>query len=286
MEEGHAGEARPRPAFSPFFTLVHDSTTQSTHHPSRIHYLFSDDDASEVLTASLLKSLQQNNSSTPSPSASREELEQSEDRIQSVTSSSSSATFKSPSKPRNTRKSSGKKPEKEKEREERVVIVDVNENEDGTLGVAGVSSLSESWQVLSANIDNAPTWDGADTESSQPDPTSGLMLRIEGIGTSFGDEGREGLGITADKAKVGKTGKGESMGDSGIGAMGDDEMRELLEGFDKKMGVLRRIVQSGELRERDVGGLHRYEFHQQHGKERTEAQVEAQADEGEEIGAG
>jgi hypothetical protein len=125
--------------------------------------------------------------------------------------------------------------QKEGKREERVLIVDINESGDS---VQKVSSLSPNWQVLSASIDNAPTWDGAaSTNSEEEDGSRGLMLRIEGMGipSSMG-EGSEGLGITA----VGDKGK-EKEGDG----IGEEGMDKLMEVFDQKMGLLRKIVGTG-----------------------------------------
>lgn len=120
-----------------------------------------------------------------------------------------------------------------------MLIVDVNEAGDG---VVSASSLSANWQVLSASLSNAPTWDGADPSSGDVDEDGntdrGLMLRIEGVGIEAGEE--EGLGL------------GEGMG--------EEEMQRLLEGFDRKMGVLRKIVAAGEGM---VGGILR-----EKGKER------------------
>jgi hypothetical protein len=53
-----------RPPFNPFFTLIHDTATSTTHHPRNVHYIFSDDDPS-LLTTACLSAL-----SPPSPTAS------------------------------------------------------------------------------------------------------------------------------------------------------------------------------------------------------------------------
>lgn len=55
------------------------------------------------------------------------------------------------------------------------------------------------------------------------------MLRIEGVGIEISEE--EGLGI------------GDKKGGSGV--LGEEEMQSLFEGFDRKMGVLRKIVGEG-----------------------------------------
>ncbi|KUJ18993.1 uncharacterized protein LY89DRAFT_780956 [Mollisia scopiformis] len=201
-----------RPPFSPFFTLINDvkekESESSTYHPSRIHYLFSDDDASEVLSAALLRGLD----NQPIPPPSINSSIKAEER-ESTTGSSSSATFKE-------KKSHGKKNSGDKgTREERIIIVDMNDTGDS---IKSISSLSERWQVLNAHIDNAPTWDGSSVGEGEEAAAGGLMLRIEGVSS----EGRGGV----------------QMGESEKVGVGEEEMQGLLEGFDRKMAVLRRVV--------------------------------------------
>ncbi|KAH8669450.1 hypothetical protein BGZ60DRAFT_527937 [Tricladium varicosporioides] len=202
--------------FVPFFVLVDDKASKgtSTSHPRRVHYLFSDDDVSEVLTQSLLTSMStQSRSAKASPSNSREM-----ERSNTSRSSSSSTTFK------NTKLST----RKEKERDERVIIVDINET--GT-EVTGVNSVSGKWQVLQAGIEKAPTFEGDDSSEAE-NGGGGMMLRIEGVGV-------ESL-VEEEDASGGR--EKEKERESGGLGMGEDEMRELLEGFDRKMGILRKVV--------------------------------------------
>jgi hypothetical protein len=234
-----------RPPFSPFFTLINDSGNGGggeekgeTIHPRKIHYIFSDDDTSELLTNSLIHSLNPFHSTSSSLAASRE-LSSS----QRESSSSSSATFRNPLKAKDRREKERTVKEK-KEREERVVIVDVDET--GT-GVKSVSSLSSTWQVLNASISNAPTFDS----SSEQDPQSqnlqerGLMLRIEGISAS--SLATESTEFAGKEVRDGKEG--------GSAVLGEEEMSQLLEGFDLKMGVLRRIISARASKEDlEVGG--------------------------------
>lgn len=196
------------------------------------------------------------------------EVEEQDDG-EDATSSSSSATFRrdgtrirserSKAKQKQ-REGAAKGRQKDKGREERVVIVDINESGDG---VTGVSSLSPSWQVLSAEIGKAPTWDkdGAESEGGRGELAGGLMLRIEGVGldcgepaSSGGGAGAVGLGLAGGGSKgKGKEKEKERDGGGGGGdaqsgstsAVGEEEMQILMEGFDRKMGILRRIVQRG-----------------------------------------
>jgi hypothetical protein len=223
-----------RPPFSPFFTLINDASKEGageTIHPRKIHYIFSDDDTSELLTSSLIHSLHPTNSPSASQSQSQS-VSASRDLSSSKTSSSSSAGIK------NRRPTKEKAKAGMKEREERVVVVDINE--DGT-GVKSVSSLSSTWQVLNASISNAPTFDST---SSSDDPASqnmqerGLMLRIQGVGV-------QSL-VSGDVVEEGKK--------DGSAVLGEEEMSILLDGFDRKMGVLRKIIESRTSREELVGG--------------------------------
>jgi hypothetical protein len=203
---------------------------RETVHPRKIHYIFSDDDTSDLLTNSLIHSLHPlPPSSTSSPGASRE-LSSS----QRESSSSSSATFRNPLKGKEKKE---KTKTERKEREERVIIVDINENGDG---VKLVSSLSKDWQVLSASISSAPTFDSSPQDQDPQDQNvqeRGLMLRIEGVGVSA---------LSTDLPRE------EEKRDSAV--LGEEEMSQLLEGFDRKMGVLRRIISARASREELEGG--------------------------------
>lgn len=220
-------ETRERHPFTPFFTLVNDTSGTNgeggnTHHPSKIHYIFSDDDSSEVLTASLLSSLE--SADRPSVSASRSSLERSEEGRQGrseTSGGSSSGTF--------ARRRKGEKIEGQgqgKVKEERVIIVDINEAGDK---VEKVSSLSKNWQVLNASLENAPTFEDAGV-GGRGEGFGGLMLRIEGIGR-----------------EKNQSGESEVNSRSGMG-MGEEEMGTLLEGFDRKMAILRKIAESGDVK--------------------------------------
>jgi hypothetical protein len=148
---------------------------------------------------------------------------------ESGTSSSSSATFKKGSK----RKDEVGKGKAAVKREERVIIVDINDTGDG---IVSSSSLSSSWQVVNAEIANAPTLNNdSAAETGWEDGERGLMLRIEGVG--IGASGEE-------MSDSGTKGKGKGVWESGV--MGEEEMQALLEGFDRKMSVLRKIVAVGE----------------------------------------
>lgn len=220
--KGLVGGAAPRPNFAPFFTLVNDlgtgtgdggageKTKAKTAHPSNVHYIFADDEETGVLTDALVRSTH----------AARGEL---------------------------AVDAGGRR-----EREERVIIVDINESGDG---VRSVWSANPSWAVLSAEIGNAPTWDGeGEGEADRAMEGKGMMLRIEGVSTasSFAGDGLGGerrasvAGGKRDGAGSGHLGGSGTRSEQGSGVIGEEEMQGLLEGFDRKMAVLRRIVGAGE----------------------------------------
>jgi hypothetical protein len=228
----------PRP-YLPFFTLINntssstaaaaDATTAS--HPSQIHYIFSDDDESEILSAACSRSLQPPNQSVISSQSYSEDQD-------ADSSSSSTSRRKSKTQSRGKGKGTAKPPDTtpkrkgHRSREERVIIVDISENGHS---VVSACSLSSSWQVVSASLENAPTFEDGVVEDGEG---RGLMLRIEGVGLSDLEDEKE------RKLGGGDGHNGGDVGESGI--IGEEEMHELLGGFDAKMGLLRKIVAAGE----------------------------------------
>ncbi|KAJ5041800.1 uncharacterized protein L3040_005367 [Drepanopeziza brunnea f. sp. 'multigermtubi'] len=233
-----------RPPFAPFFTLVNDidfsgeEKEKSTHHPTQVHYIFEDDEDSGVLSAALLRCVDAQTQHARYQSAGDEYDDDNDDDGQDededeepgleadadTGSSSSSAT--------------------DAAREERIVIVDVNRAGDA---VTKIASLTPSWAVLSADISRAPTWDGADieeggdeTENDNVSPAGGMMLRIEGTGI--------------DRSSAGGAGGGGLGSLSLAEGRGEDEMQSLLESFDRKMCVLRRVVRLGSRESLGGGG--------------------------------
>lgn len=100
---------------------------------------------------------------------------------------------------------------------ERYLIVDVGPSGDT---IVSARSLTADWQALGAEVSNAPTWEAASEGSTK---TGGLMLKIEGT---------EGLGSDRDGVE------GEDLNEQG--------MAELVELFEKRMALLRKVVEGGE----------------------------------------
>ena len=218
----------------------------STYHPSKVHYIFSDDDGSEELTSALLRISQSTPHQPPEDeSGSKASLQDSTSNkpTNSTTSnsSSSSAAFRRDKQFHSKdQKRDGK--EGEREREERVIILDVNED---LSKVTKISSLSPNWQVVSASLSNAPSFDYDPSNARDGgNGERGVMLKIEGIGSSnlqsrHKDNDKE---IERERER-GKSGLRDSGTGSGLGVgMGEEEMNSLMEVFDRKMAVLRSVV--------------------------------------------
>lgn len=123
--------------------------------------------------------------------------------------------------------------------------MDINDAGDG---VTSASSLSEKWQVLNAEVGSAPTYDVGESENEGDG--NGLMLRIEGIGSqaTFAADDAVGLGLgKMTESKEYRRKSGETEQDE------DHEMHALLDGFDQKMAMLRKIVAAGASLVSDTG---------------------------------
>ncbi|ESZ93144.1 hypothetical protein SBOR_6471 [Sclerotinia borealis F-4128] len=212
-------------SFAPFFTLITDSTvliddkdgnpqTPTTHHPSRIHYIFSDDEDSEVLKDACLRCIPDASSISNSNSFTNKASEE----LRASNSSSRPGSLK--------RKESGKDG-KENQREERVILIDMNETGDR---VVRAQSLSDKWQIMGCEIGKAPIWEGEGNEEKG----GGLMLRIEGVMIPIL---KEDTNLSGSREK----GKGKEN-DDGNEEIEELDMEKLLEGFDKKMNVLRKVI--------------------------------------------
>lgn len=203
-----------RPPFTPFFTLITDPNNSSIHHPANIHYIFSDDDP-EILTTACLSAL-----SPPSPHASTQSP-------QATSTSSSSSSNRRPSK---TTAQTPSNPKEKSSREQRTVILSLSETGDS---IVSAHSLTPTWQILSTEITNAPTWDAADADGTRH--AGGLMLRIEGTdGSALEDTNFPSAGKSGDPSR-----RGEFSRDVGV------DMQALMESFDTKMGMLRKVIEAG-----------------------------------------
>ncbi|KAI9840938.1 MAG: hypothetical protein M1837_001117 [Sclerophora amabilis] len=260
---------------TPFFTLIEDTATGTHHHPT-VHYIFSDDDPdhNDLITDAALHSLHpasSNSSSRESTSTSSSSSSSNPAALSGDDSSQQTSTSTTTTQPRK------KKVRNKKEERYIVVDLDVPHPSDhlsasqavGNPTAAAISarSLTSSWQVLSAELTSAPTWDdappaaGVGTEqsprgpasspSSRPVTASGgnrqgsekgnVMLRIEGTeGFASGPEIEGTYDDFKDSGGAGGMATGEGYRNT------EREMDELIAVFERRMEVLRRVVQAGE----------------------------------------
>ncbi|KAA8575897.1 hypothetical protein EYC84_006062 [Monilinia fructicola] len=213
-------------SFAPFFTLITDSTvltdgkdenpqTPTTYHPSRIHYIFSDDEDSEELKAACLRCIPDASNTSTSNSF----INKSSEELRASNSSSRPGL--------STRKGTGKG----KQREERVIIIDMNETGDR---VVKAQSLSDKWQIMGCEIGKAPIWESAGAEGEDnKEKGGGMMLKIDGVGIPISKEDTS-LSRSREKGKRKETDDGEDIKELDIS--------KLLAGFDKKMDILRKVI--------------------------------------------
>lgn len=219
---------RPQPPFQPFFTLVTDSATRATHHP-QVHYIFSDDDP-DILTDALARHGHQ-------------------------TSPDASANTASPLyAPRN----------------ERAIVLDLvprsADNHQSVpsaprYDVAWVSSLSSSWAVVTARISAMTEEDSNNAGTLENESSAGqrLVLRIEGVGDSAVSSTNASLqtpGTRTRKASVDE--RDLRMSASSPSGAALDKAKEdyaaIVDEFEKRMSVLRKVVDAGLERQRGVHG--------------------------------
>lgn len=103
--------------------------------------------------------------------------------------------------------------------------------------VQHTASLSPTWQILQASIQGAPALRG-EQERDEVVRDKGMMLRIGGVGVGRAPVPTSGVGGDLEK------------GGRGVDIEGD-EMRGLIADFERRMEVLRRVVESAG---RDGGG--------------------------------
>ncbi|KAI1384032.1 uncharacterized protein F4822DRAFT_58948 [Hypoxylon trugodes] len=199
---------RDPPPFAPIFTLVHDASTRTIHHP-HVRYIFSDDDP-DVLTQALAEL----NSGTDENN------------------SDSAYTFN------------------------RAMILDLAPNNNGGYSVAWASSLSPSWAVLDTQLSQItpPSSDGESNNGNEGGDNGGradrLMLEINGIeSNALGSEG-EFSGESSRRGTSIASGGGSGQSDRVRGE--NEDYANIVDKFEKCMVTLRRIVDAGEERRRQI----------------------------------
>ncbi|KAK2596824.1 hypothetical protein N8I77_012717 [Diaporthe amygdali] len=220
---------RPQPPFQPLFTLVTDSTTRATHHP-HVHYIFSDDDP-EILTEALAR---HGHRASPDASANRA-------------------------------------PPLQAPPSERAIVLDLVPNPSDNLqsassapgyDVAWVSSLSSSWAVVAAktSVMTEEHSNNPNTLENESGAGQQLVLRIEGVGdnaiSSPSAAPAQGPGTRARKASLDERDLRMSAS-SPSGAVQDkakEDYGAIVDEFEKRMSVLRKVVDAGLERQRSARG--------------------------------
>lgn len=147
-----------------------------------MHYLFSDDADTDLLTSAALQTLELSASASSAPSAGARSSPGTSDAERSPPPRVDAA-------PRN-----------------RFVVIDLD---DSGKRVLAARSMAPDWQVVAAHVEPAPTWEGEGDGK-------GLLLRVEGVRVGRGGEEDGGEGLEA-----------------------------LVEGYMKRLGELRRVVEGG-----------------------------------------
>lgn len=237
------------PPFHPLFTLVTDSNTRQTHHP-RVHYIFADDDP-EILTKALAEysdhrtsskeNIRRSSSSRGSGASQSNPLPPPE---RAIVLDLVPVTPANPSNPTGTDSGTAKPPPPPYE-------------------VACASSLSPDWAVVTAKLspmsssgtDAAPgTQTSESDDGTQPQPQR-LLLRVEGVDIDGGGPGlalatattrtRARKSSAAAAAKKQPSQESLSGSGSGSGAAGQRDYSAIVDEFDRRMGILRKVVDAG-----------------------------------------
>lgn len=250
-EEGGAQDDGAQPSFSPFFTLLSSSTHSSQrltiHHPT-VHFVFADDDP-DILTAALAYhhrgGSEQDATSSPD---SNEKLYNKEPR-------------------------------------DRAVILDMVPSSSGNgLQVAWASSLSPDWAVVAAqvmpmedqaNSGGANTAAGGVFAASSPSLHTGpLMLKIEGVAIEPSATSSSSLSSSrlASGGRLSFTPEGDlqsSMTGKGKQAAtatpSPEEYPTLLQDFERRIGVLKRIAEASSVRQRRISSMDHQSLDHDHG---------------------
>lgn len=131
---------------------------------------------------------------------------------------------------------------------DRAILLDMAPTSDGTgLEVAWASSLSPDWAVVSAQVSKMEGAEGGNAPAGEHN--SALMLKIEGVGI----ESSPGTVVPWGKNPSTEA-ELQSSGGSGSrpAPVGSEEYAALLSDFEKRMGLLRRVVESSAERQRIV----------------------------------
>ncbi|KXX74282.1 hypothetical protein MMYC01_208411 [Madurella mycetomatis] len=133
---------------------------------------------------------------------------------------------------------------------DRAVLLDMESAPDGSsLEVAWASSLSPDWAVTSARVSRMEAGgDGAVVAG----PNGGLVLKIEGVSlepSSGAPMGKAGTPEAELQSSGGSTGRQQQQQPPPAA----EEYGDLLQDFEKRMAILRKVVEAGAARQRASG---------------------------------
>lgn len=214
----------PNPKLGPLFTTItstiHPSNKSTTHYPT-LHYIFADDDP-DILTEALARHHR---------------------------------TADADEEPDDERPGADQPPS------ERAIVVDLALAPSAPAGyeVVWSSSLTPDWAVVDARVNRM---DGTAGSLQQSGGSRTLMLQIDGVSVES-----SGPQTTTAPSSGAKAVTAPAEGDSSVGSHGGsstkhqtqqphqqptDEYPALVEEFEKRMGVLKRVVQAAEVRRRTM----------------------------------
>lgn len=226
----HEESLQPQPPFQPLFTLVTDSTTHTTHHP-HVHYVFSDDDP-EILTEALAR---YGHRASPDASDSRASPQAAHPNERAI-------VLDLVPKPADNAHPASSNP---------------------GYDVAWVSSLSSNWAVVNAKT-SAMTEETSNNAIALDDETTAgqrLVLRIEGVGDNSVSSTSTASQVPSARARrPSLEDRDLRMSVSSPSVAAQDRAREdygaIVDEFDKRMNILRKVVGAGLERERSAPGAH------------------------------
>lgn len=196
----------PPPNFSPFFTLIEDTTSGEHYHPY-VHYVFADDDP-VIVTAASMRSLGLDETKyLPQHTPEDEERQHIQDGQDDDDEAPPAESPLPPPIP-------GVR--------EHYLIVDVGA--DGRT-VVDAQSLSSTWQITDTGVRTAPSFD----ESS---PDQGYMLRIEGLEVAGKSKGKgKGQGVQDKLSDATEKNQGDIFG----------ALDGLVQGIEGGLGIAAKI---------------------------------------------
>lgn len=223
--------------FKPFFTLIED-VNSSDHHNPTVHYIFSDDDT-DLITEAALRSLEPDGPAHLPPGSYNDDGDDDQaDHPHRRDPKHSSLPPQIPGvqehyivldmQPSPAAPGPFARPQSQSESTKpQPANTESATTTPQTYTVTSAHSLAPTWQVLNTELSPAPTFETSPSnDDDTSDPSQGdLMLKIKGT-----------AGFKPDPAR----GRGNDQGQ-------DQNLEEMMEQFEKRMGELRRVIEAGDV---------------------------------------